>query len=64
MLFMGKKLDIQNGIATKAGFSYEVHIKVMLKKLDAIVSGTRDDDTLTGTIDNPMGSFTFTAERA
>lgn len=64
MLFMGKKLDIQNGIATKAGFSYEVHIKVMLKKLDAIVSGTRDGDTLTGTIDNPMGSFAFTAERA
>lgn len=64
MVFMGKKLDIQDGIATKAGFSYEVHIKVMLKKLDAIVSGTRDGDTLTGTIENPMGVFAFTAERA
>lgn len=64
MVFMGKKLQIENGKATTAGFSYDIHIKMMMKKMDASVRGRRDGDTLVGTIDNPMGSFKFTAKRA
>lgn len=64
MLFMGKKLDIQDGVASKEGFSYGIHVKVMMRKMDATVSGTRDGDTLAGTVNNPIGSFAFTATRA
>ncbi|MGI6216618.1 MAG: SDR family NAD(P)-dependent oxidoreductase [Coriobacteriales bacterium] len=63
MVFMGKKLQIENGKATTAGFSYDIHVKMMMKKMDASVHGRREGDTLTGSIDNPMGSFAFTAKR-
>jgi NAD(P)-dependent dehydrogenase (short-subunit alcohol dehydrogenase family) len=63
MAFMGKKLQIENGRVTTAGFSYEIHVKVMMRKMDASVHGRRDCDTLVGAIDNPMGSFAFTAKR-
>jgi NAD(P)-dependent dehydrogenase (short-subunit alcohol dehydrogenase family) len=63
MVFMGKKLQIENGKATTVGFSYDIHIKMMMRKVDASVHGKRDGDTLSGTIDNPMGSFAFTAAR-
>jgi NAD(P)-dependent dehydrogenase (short-subunit alcohol dehydrogenase family) len=64
MVFMGKKLQIENGRATAAGFSYDIHIRAMMRKMDAKVRGTRNGDELAGAIDSPMGSFAFTARRS
>lgn len=64
MLFLGKKLEIEEGIATTAGFSYTIRVKVMLKKMEAHVSGTRSGDSIRGTIETPMGSFSFSGEKA
>lgn len=64
MTFMGKKLQIESGKATAAGFRYEIHVKAMMRKMGATVHGTRDGDTLSGAIDSPMGSFAFTGKRA
>lgn len=63
MLFMGKRLDIRDGRVSKAGFTYSIQLKAMLRKMEATVRGERDGDTLTGTVSNPMGEFPFTAKR-
>lgn len=64
MVFMGKRIDIQRGAATQTGFAYDITVKTMLKKMEAHIQGTRDGDTVSGTIANPMGTFKFEGSRA
>ena len=64
MVFMGKKLDVQEGVATQAGFSYKIVVKAMLKKMEAQVHGVREGDTIKGTVQSPMGTFDLEGKRA
>lgn len=63
MVFMGKRIDITDGRATQSGFSYSIEVKAMLKKMSAQVQGTRDGDSISGTVVSPMGTFDFTGAR-
>ncbi len=63
MVFMGKKLDIQEGVATQAGFSYKIVVKAMLKKMEAKVHGTREGDAIKGAVQSPMGTFDLEGKR-
>jgi len=64
MVFMGKRIEIENGKATRSGFAYDITVKAMLKKMAAHIQGRRDGDLVSGTIVNPMGTFGFKGERA
>jgi hypothetical protein len=64
MVFMGKTIDLRDGVATKSGFSFSTQAKVMLRKVESHIEGTRDGDRLVGTMTNPMGTLPFEARRA
>jgi NAD(P)-dependent dehydrogenase (short-subunit alcohol dehydrogenase family) len=64
MVFMGKRIDVLEGVATAAGFRYRIQVKAMLKKMEATVTGTRDGDAVRGTVESPMGAFPFEGARA
>ncbi len=63
MVFMGRNLKIESGEVKGNTFSYDVHIKVALRKMDAHVEGHREGDGIAGSIKNPMGTFDFTGTR-
>ena len=63
MDFMGRTYIVEKGIATAEGFSYEINAKVMLRRLNAKVRGTRKGDTIEGTLTAPMGSIAFSGKR-
>ncbi len=63
MTFMGRNLTIENGVVAGSTFSYDVHIKVAFRKMDAHVEGHREGDGIVGTINNPMGAFEFSGQR-
>ena len=61
---MGKKQDITSGIATTAGFDFNVAVKIAFKKGTARIRGTRDGDSISGLITLPVGDVDFTGTRA
>ena len=63
MEMMGKRLVAKNGRATKAGFSFDVVLKVAFRKIDLHIEGARDGDAVEGAINSPMGQFKFAGRR-
>lgn len=63
MVFMGKRIDIQNGTATQSGFAYDITVKTMLKKMTAHIHGVRNGDAVEGAVESPMGTFAFKGKR-
>ena len=63
MDFMGRTYIVEKGVATVEGFSYEINAKVMLRRLNAKVRGTRTGDTIEGTLTAAMGSIKFSGTR-
>lgn len=63
MDFMGRTYQVENGIATREGFSYEINAKVMLRKVHGDVYGTRDGNAIEGRLKTPMGSIGFTGSK-
>lgn len=61
---MGKKQNIIYGIATTAGFDFNVAVKIALRKGTARIRGTRDGDSISGLITLPVGDVGFTGTRA
>ena len=55
---------VESGIATAEGYSYEINAKVMLRRLNAKVRGTRSGDAIEGTLTAPMGSITFNGNKS
>ena len=64
MDFMGRTYIVEKGIATAEGFSYEINAKVMLRRLNAKVRGTRKGDTIQGTLTAAMGSIEFSGTKS
>lgn len=64
MDFMGRTYKVESGIATAEGYSYEINAKVMLRRLNAKVRGTRSGDAIEGTLTAPMGSITFNGNKS
>ena len=61
---MGKRQNITYGIATKAGFDFNVAVKIAFRKGTARIRGTRDGDSISGLITLPVGDVDFTGTRA
>lgn len=61
---MGKKQNITDGIATTAGFDFNVAVKIAFKKGTARIRGTRDEDNISDLITLPVGEVDFTGNRA
>jgi hypothetical protein len=68
----GSNIDISNGntFKIKSGsvdgdnFSYKVQVKIPIGKLNIVMDGKINaDGTLSGTSENEMGEFDFTASR-
>ncbi len=63
MEFMGRDLKIENGKVDGDTFSFEMHMKVAFRKMDAKVEGHREGNGIAGSITSAMGSFDFKGER-
>lgn len=63
MDFMGRTYQVENGVATVEGFSYEINAKVMLRKMHATVRGKRTGDAIEATLTAPMGSIPITGSK-
>ena len=51
------------GVATQVGFDSTVAVKVAFKKGETRVRGKRDGDSISGTIELPMGTLEFAGTR-
>lgn len=63
MEILRKKQPVQWGIATADGFEATTLVKVAFRKAEAHIKGTRDGDSIRGTVELPMGLVTFEGTR-
>ena len=63
MEILRKKQPIQRGIATMDGFEATALVKVAFRKAEARIEGTRDGDSIKGTVNLPTGMVTFEGTR-
>lgn len=61
---LGKKQIITHGVATTAGFDFNVAVKIAFRKETARIRGTRDGDSISGLITLPVGDVDFSGTRA
>ncbi|MCD8316695.1 MAG: SDR family oxidoreductase [Eggerthellaceae bacterium] len=61
--FMGRDYDIEDGHATTAGFTFVMQVKMMVKKIEAQVSGVREGDVIKGVVKTNLGDMTFEGTR-
>ncbi len=63
MKFMGKVVEVEDGVATTEGFSCKLHVKMLGQELEADVDGVRDGDTTSGTVTTKMGTLDYEGPR-
>jgi hypothetical protein len=63
MEILRKKQPVQWGIVTADGFEATALVKVAFRKAEARIKGTRDGDSIRGTVELPTGLVTFEGTR-